>query len=193
MRHLTRIYFENTATSDKYVAFVDQGVDSHGNPRISYKADFLRTAAEAVEALLYLTRSAAFFKLPVGAHAVVDVYVPDLFGSTEPKTFDYQVYKSQVTPGSEEDQGLGTFFKELDNLVKDKFPAVEGGPAGPAEPVGFTGGSGSTSFSTCTLHDPSGCGGTMEIPCADPLNTVAECNEGSLGCVVPEPPGPGGP
>lgn len=189
MRHLTRLYFYNSETSDKYVAMIDQGTSGSGHPRFNHQVGFMRTAAELLQANHFMLRGAAFFKLPVGATAIVDVHVPDEFGSNAPKTFDYQVFKSQATPPSEEvlSEQLGQFLSMVGEIVSDKFPTAESNedePAGPNEQDGPGGATG-----TCSLYGPSACcGGQTEIPCDDPLNSVAECLDDQLVCVVPEPP-----
>lgn len=192
MRHLTRLYFDNSAASDKYVAFIDQGIDGDGNPRFNHNVSFMRTAGELVLALEYVLRGAVFFKLPVGATATVDVLVPDVFGSSDPKIFDYQVLKSRLVQTTPEvaSQELDEFLKLTQETVAERFRPAEsetGEPAGPNEQTGFTGPSSATSFSTCSLYSPSGasCGGQTETECEDPLNTVAVCRDGMLECHLP--------
>jgi hypothetical protein len=208
MRHLTRLYFDNSpeaTASDKYVALIDQGTDSSGTPRLYEVTGFLLTAKDGVRALDALLRTHCFFKLPVGSAAIVDVYIPDGFNSDEPKTFDYQVFKSKNSNASSDGraQGIAAFLatlKESNDQQSQRSGGTSGEPAGPGQSAGDespSGPSGPTGESFC-LYYPSGpgcCGDQTKVRCPDgtnPGDAVAVCNETDniLECLAPEPPGP---
>lgn len=206
MRHLTRFYFDNSPSAtanDKFVALIDRGTSSSGTPRLNEVTGFLLTAEDGVRALDALLKTHCFFKLPVGSSAIVDVYIPDGFNSDEPKTFDYQVFKSKNSNASSDGraQGIAAFLATLNESV-NQHSQIDGGtsgePSGPGQPAGDEGSSGPTGESFCRYY-PSGpncCGDQTTVRCPDdtnPEDAVAECTRidektCKLECVVPEPP-----
>ncbi len=216
MRHLTRLYFENTSTVEQFVSLVDQGVErvehSDGQvvfiPLYSIKVGNLSnpmTLTEAMEALQFLQFTPCFFKLPSGAHAIVDVYIPDLSESQAPKVFDYQVFKASKPERTIRlAREMAEFRQRLSQIPAAVFEPVAAAeqasatssPAGPAGPTatGPTSPTGpATSICCYSSSGPSGpmhpCGGQTCIPCPDPISTRASCVEGNLRCVLFEPPG----
>lgn len=184
MRHLRRLYFENCpgkGISDHFVAVLDQGVDQAGNPRFAVKVAAMLTPPELQVVLPYLLASPCFFKLPVGASAIVDIYEPDVRGSRAPKTFDYQVFKAKL--GTElsaaRAQALLDFRDRLLNLAPEIF-TIGAGFNEPPIPGDGPGGV----ESNCFIDESEGpCDGQTECPCEDPLTTVARCVNGQLACV----------
>ena len=201
MRQLTRLYFDNhpsDSASDQYVALIDKGSDVSGNPLFNTRIGSLLVPADIVDGLRYLLSAACFFKLPVGASAIVDVYVEDGFGRVpqmKPKKFDYQVFQSKLT--ANQSPATSELVGELSKTLSEKYPsgATTGdGPTGPGDDGDDpTGPSGPTSISICQFFSsgPSApCGGQTEVCCpddVDPDSAIAVCNDGTLDCVVPEP------
>ncbi len=216
MRHLTRLYFENTTATEQFVSLVDQGVervDQGNNEPIFIPLYNIRvgsvskpmTLAEAIDALLFLQATPCFFKLPIGAHAIVDIYIPDVIGSAAPKVFDYQVYKAKNSEHNKDHaRDMAKFHESLSKIPAEVFDVAgstaykpEGttgkpkGTTGPAGPISATGPTGPTSptASICCYSSsgPSGpmnpCGGQTSIPCPNPITTRASCLNGMLVCV----------
>ncbi len=209
MRHLTRLYFENTATTEQFVSLVDQGVEN-GNPLFNIKVGNISnpmTLAEATDALQFLQFTPCFFKLPMGAHAIVDIYIPDVIGSTAKKVFDYQVFKAKSREHKKAlARDMAEFRERLNRIPAEAFQVAGShahkleatlGPTGPTGPAGATVATGptgpTTSICCYSSSGPSGpmnpCGGQTSIPCADPIFTRASCANGTLQCVNFEPPG----
>jgi hypothetical protein len=167
------------------------------------------TLPEATEALQFLQFTPCFFKLPIGAHAIVDIYIPDLSDSLAPKVFDYQVFKaSNPERTTQLAQEIADFRQRLSQIPPEAFHPAGGaaqetkkaqqtkqtsGPGGPAGPITATGPTGPTVSVCCYSNTgPSGpmnpCGGQTCIPCPDPIGTRASCVNGTLKCVRSEPP-----
>jgi len=214
MRHLTRLYFENTSVVEQFVSLVDQGVERvvQGDgqvvfiPLYSIKVGNISnpmTLTEAMEALQFLQFTPCFFKLPSGAHAIVDIYIPDLSESRAPKVFDYQVFKASNPERPTRLAGeMAEFRQRLNQIPASVFQpaaaaaeqaAASSSPSGPAGPVTASGPTGpATSICCYSSSGPAGpmhpCGGQTSIPCADPIFTRASCVNGQLYCVSLEPP-----
>jgi hypothetical protein len=211
MRHLTRLYFENTTAVENFVSIVDQGVDQ-GNPVFNSQQGTISdpmNLPEVQSALQFLQYTACFFKLPIGAHAIVDVYIPDVIGSADPKVFDYQVFKAKNKASSNAKaraRGMTEFHERLKKIPAEIFKVAsshayktEGsqgqvGPTGPIAGTGPTGPSGTCYYSSSGPSGPSSpCGGTGSIPCEDTMFTRASCvkvgEHHELKCVHLEPPG----
>ena len=208
MRHLTRLYFENTTSTEQFVSLIDQGVENT-HPLFSIKVGSVSrpmTTAEATDILQFMQFTPCFFKLPTGAHAIVDIYIPDVSGSAAAKVFDYQVFKAKK-PGHKKGhaQDLAEFRERLKKIPAEVFhvagsqaykPEGTSGPGGPAGPITATGPTAPTASICCySSSGPSGpmnpCGGQTSIPCPDPIFTRASCDQVSktLKCVSTEPPG----
>lgn len=187
MQHLRRHYFENCpgkGISDHYVALLDQGVDGSGNPRYAIKVGAMSTPEELAVILPFLLASPCFFKLPVGASAIVDIYVPDIFGSKEPKTFDYQVFKTKL--GTEFTPTRAQALAEFrDRLLKDASSIFTIGPGFSEVPKEQSRGGDPPPDSQCFIDIETGgpCDGQTVCPCEDPITTVAQCVDGQLECI----------
>lgn len=204
MRHLRRLYFDNAPAAgakEKWVSIVDQGVDGGGNARYAVRVGSMSmpvTFPEVTEAINYLQLTPCFFKLPIGSSAIVDIYVPDAPGSAEAKTFDYQVFKAKnptidAAQRSASQSALAEMMMAMPAAKQSQAsaagPAGPGGGGGPGDGGtggGGTGGGGPSSI--CCVDEP--CGNLMEIPCDDPLGTVAVCQNGNLVCAAFAPPPP---
>ncbi len=198
MRHLRRLYFDNLPAahaSDKFISVVDQGADSLGNQRYNIRVGDLSVPADVAVSASYLMFTSCFFKLPVGATAIVDIYIPDIDGSNDPKTFDYQVFKAKnpSPPSSCKEKALAAFRKQMSKIPVELFKM----PVGYHEPV-QAGGTSEVqvpdvdlgSVSKCAVEAP--CGGQTEVACGEddePLFMIARCKDNlSLECVRREPP-----
>ncbi|MEO8272263.1 MAG: hypothetical protein ABI557_21320, partial [Aureliella sp.] len=183
MRHVHRHYFDNYPSEfavDQFVALLDMGKDGSGNELYNTAGGPLTSAAEILMAAEYLLFAHCFFKLPVGASAIVDIYVPSDPGETV-KSFDYQVFKSRKTPMVGEQ--LDAFKRSSETLANLIAGAKESeftsqGPAGPSEqatatgPTGPTGPTGSCSLVSTGPSGPTApCGGQTSRTCGDPIHT----------------------
>lgn len=197
MRHFRRLYFDNVPAahaSEKFISVIDQGVDASGSQRYNIRVGNLSVAADVAVSASYLMFTSCFFKLPVGATAIVDIYIPDIDGSSDPKSFDYQVFKAKnpSPPSSAREKTLTAFRKQMNKIPVELFKV----PAGYQESIPESGASelpvlddGLGSISMCSTDSP--CGGQTEVACdegEEPLFMVAKCNDGSLECVRREPP-----
>ena len=195
MRHLTRLNYDNLAVpgaTDLFISVVDQGIDDKRNPLFSVMTGALPTtmsSAEQYQALRYLLATACFFKLPVGASATIDVYVPDEVGSTAPKTFDYHVTKALMPlqaakPVEATLKALKTTFEPL--ISRERAEAAAAAPPAPASPPNLVGLSGTSAGPCCYNPNPdpnSPCGTETKIACPDPLTQQAFCNGTNLVCI----------
>lgn len=192
MRHLTRLHFENTSENEQYVVLVDHGIEPEcNNPRsYSHLYGVLRgdlsdslTLPQANAAVAALLAGQCFFKLPIAAHAVVDIYVPDQLGSTAPKVFDYQVFRAKkrcVAPANAQAAG------EVCQIVTPTQQPVgtSGGPVGPMSvETGQSGPTGPTGICSYNGGGSGPCSGQTSIACPDPISMRASCNNGQLVCV----------
>lgn len=202
MRHLSRLYFKNSTPQERFVALIDQGV-SAGNPVFNFiEGNFSdpMTVPEATNILQALQFCACFFKLPQGAHAIVDVYIPDVLGSSDPKTFDYQVFEAKDAVNGESRTKRMEAFRAAHKVSDDKTADYginstqedlsTGDPTGPNASA-FTSISGTCAYYSSGPSGPSSpCGGQSSTSCQDPILTRASCVQGTLTCVSFEPPGP---
>lgn len=198
MRHLTRLYFDNPAqdgATELFISVVDHGVDAHKSPVYSVmtgKISNPMTLAEQYQVLRYLQSTACFFKLPIGASATVDVYVPDDAGSVARKIFDYQITKARIPEKNAESSSAALHsFKSVAGLQG------EGQAARSADATASNNGGGSAREATSspalfnfdgggvglTCHSGAPCGNETSIPCGDPLTQKAVCKDGRLVCV----------
>ena len=172
MRHLHRLYFDNYPSEfavDQFVAILDMGTDSFGNDLYNTAGGSLVSAAEVLIAAEYLLFAQCFFKLPVGASAVVDIYVPSDPGETV-KSFDYQVFKSRKTQmAGEQSAAVERSSETLANLITEakKCATTSKGPAGPSNPATATGSTGPTG--------PTGPTGSCSIGNSGPSGPSGPC------------------
>lgn len=204
MRHLTRLYFDNHAqdgATELFISVVDHGVDAHKSPVYSVmtgKISNPMTLAEQYQVLRYLQGTACFFKLPIGASATVDVYIPDEAGSAAPKIFDYEITKACIPEKNSDSSAAANSAAALYNFKSVAGPHVEGEAALGADAPARENGSGNArevapgptalfNFDGggvgLTCHSGVPCGNETSIPCGDPLTQKAVCKDGRLVCV----------
>ena len=189
MRHLHRLYFDNLPSEyarDQFVALFDMGTDN-GNHVYNTAGGQLVSLDDILTAAQYLVAAQCFFKLPVGASAVVDIYIPVDPGETA-KTFDYQVFKSKkILPTDEQSAAVKRSSETLANLISkaEQDADTSQGPAGPSNAFGMTGASGSCSLGSGPSGPATPCGGQTSRTCSNPSTTIARCIDGSLECRAP--------
>lgn len=193
MRHLTRLYYDNLpvdGATDLYISVVDQGIDDKRNPLFSVMTGPLpatSTLADQYQALRYLLATACFFKLPVGASATIDIYVPDEVGSTAPKTIDYKITKAfmpkqAAQPVKATLNALKATFEPLISRDQDGTAAIVAAPSQPNLVSLNAGAVGPCCYNPSP--DPNApCGSETKIACPDPLTQRAFCNGTNLVCI----------
>ena len=193
MRHLTRLYYDNLAVdgaTDLYISVVDQGVDDKRKPLFAVMTGPLSansTLTDQYQALRYLLATACFFKLPVGASATIDIYVPDEVGSTAPKTIDYKITKAFLPKQAAQPieatlSALKSTFEPLISRDQDGTRAIVA-----AQPQANLVALGVGAAGPCCYNpnpDPDApCGTETKIACPDPLTQRAFCNGTNLVCI----------
>lgn len=175
MRYFRRLYFENRTTEDGFVAIIDKQL---GNYDFNTVFDKLSSPSAAV----YLYAAQCYFKLPIGATAVVDIYIPNDDKSLEPMTFDFEIRKAKRSKArTDADQAaiveLRKAFEQIPSeLFNRASPTIQ--PEANA--------SGGFQFRCST---GASCNGQTDRECDDPLNMHAECISNQLECI--SDPGPG--
>ncbi len=177
MRHYRRLQYSNTTPDHLFVAIVDKGNDPPGSHCYS-------TIVEKVSnpnALTYMLASACFFKLPVGADAVVDLYVEDEEAVQSPITFDVHISKARMaTLTDAQKANLKSIQEKLDEIPRETLQgaSASNNSLDSAAPI--------TLGSTCSLS--YSCNGQTTRPCPDPLEYYAACIANKLVCVAVPPP-----
>lgn len=191
MRHLRRLYFDNHPPGDRgdlFVAFLDQGKVG-GAHRYIHFVGALSSASDIISAMTYLVASPCYFKLPVGATAVVDIYVP-FNDSAERKIFDYQVFKAKLpSPMTQAGiQALNEYRTRLGKIPSEilsfgvlnstgsQAKGVQPNPNGDPDPETHC----IEGLPCCTTSEP--CNGQTDRVCDDPIGTIANCRDGNLEC-----------